>query len=133
MGPTNIMMEVTSICDWMGVTSNTAYLILESLNVPLFRVGNRAFFNLYSLDKVLYYLNRMGGPGYIAPGSTLKDSGRYKKGKFKVIPTRITEEDVLNMKDPEFEAEWMATGPQGRTKAKYKRKPTNAVASPSVS
>ena len=87
---------------------------LRALGVPLFYdKENNTFFNLYTLEKILFYLLRVGGDGFAAPGSIYRMKQHYKGAKYPPC-LQVTEEDIQEMNSPEVAAERLATGPKGK-------------------
>jgi len=110
VGPANALMEIETLEDWLGISRATVCRLLRSLKVPLFHVGRKSFYNLHTLERVLFYLNRLGGSGYAAPGSLFKTKNMHKSKAYEQPALEITEDDLRQMGEPIFLAEWMATG-----------------------
>lgn len=104
-------MEVAVFEDWLKLSRATAYKLLRALRIPLLHIGDNSFFNLYTLDRVLFYLNRLSGPGFAAPGSTFKAKNKHKDPNLGHPCLEITDADLAAMQDPVFVAEWLAIGP----------------------
>lgn len=104
-------MEVAVFEDWLALNRATAYKLLRALRIPLLHIGNNSFFNLHTLDRVLFYLNRLTGRGFAAPGSTFKAKNKHRNPVYGAPLLEITEADLKAMQDPIFVAEWLAFGP----------------------
>ena len=102
-------------------TSRQAALILKSLKIPILYIGNEAYYNLYMLDKVLYYASRMGGEGFAAPGTVEKQKGR------SMAMFQINDEDMAIINSLDFTIEWLTmsyfrlSGRPGKLKAIVKQ------------
>jgi len=88
--------------------------ILKALGIRFFYHNKQVFFNLYTLEKVMNYLLRAGGPGFAAPGSTLRVKQRHKS---MVSPPllQIDEVHIEEMSKSLITAERLATGPRGKS------------------
>lgn len=60
------------------------------------------------------YLLRAGGPGFAAPGSTLRVKQRHKEMKSPPL-LQVTDTHIKNMNKPAVAAERLATGPKGKS------------------
>jgi len=110
IGTANQLTEVKYLSTWLGLHRKTAFQLLRRLRVPLIYIGKDAYFNLHTLDRVLYYLNRLAGVGFAAPGSTFKNKKQYRKTNTEHPSFEITAKDIKAMSDPVFVAEWLAIG-----------------------
>lgn len=108
-----MLCDVSVLEDRWGCSRHAATLLLKKLRIPLMHVQKQAFFNMYTLEKVVFFLTRFGGRGFIAPGSETKRQGRYVGGS---VPTEISDEDVKEMGSALFIAEFAAQS-QRHTKA----------------
>ncbi len=114
VGPANHLVEITVLMRWLGLKKGAANKLLRVLWVPVIHVGHEAYFNLNTLDKVIYYLTRHASCGFAAPGSEFKNKMKHADGLVKVA---IDSDDLKTMQSPEFLKEWKsATGKttQGR-------------------
>jgi hypothetical protein len=98
--------------------------ILALFNVPIiYQRDGRKMFNLYTLEKVMSYLTRLGGRGFALPGSTMRDQNLYEKA-YKDLPEeekplkQIGEHEISEMNRSKIVAESMATGPRATEGAK---------------
>ncbi len=94
--------------------------IFTLLGIPLLRDKTRILFNIYTLEKVLNFLTRMGGRGFVLPGSVYKNTTQYvnvREGMAvdEMPLMEITNKEIQQMEDPEIEAERMATGRSNAT------------------
>lgn len=112
VGNSNRLTEVTILQEQWGMTRRSALSLLRTLRIPVFHVGNEGFFNFHTFEKVIFYLTRFGGPGFAAPGSVYKEKDKYKNPKLGTVSITLTDEDIENMKQPLFIAEFMSCGPR---------------------
>lgn len=112
IGKSNYLIEVAQFEQWMGLTRVTAFKTLRSLRVPLTHIGKQSYFNLHTLDRVLFYFNRLSGEGFAAPGSTFKNKNKHKSKSLGCPRIEVTDADIEKMSEPGFVAEWLATGSQ---------------------
>jgi hypothetical protein len=131
IGFSNFLYEVDAFARWLGVSRASAMALLKDIKVPVIYVKKRIFFNIYTLDRVLYYLSRLTSPGYAAPGSNFKTKlcdrklRRKKRGsaplKAEDLPRlELTDADIEYMtSDARFIAEWQACNPYGRGLPSY--------------
>jgi len=106
MGNSNLLAEVEVLVDTWGVTRRAAFALLKALKVPLLHMTDEVFFNMYALEKVVFYLSRHGGTGFSAPGSNHKNHNRKNLSRKTPIKVSITDDDLVIMESPEFIAEW---------------------------
>ena len=110
LGSANLLAEVGELVDRWGVTRQAAFRLLRALHVPLLHITNEAYFNMYALEKVIYYLSRHGATGFSAPGSDYKNKDRAKMTHLGDTKVEITDKDIKVMATPLFIAEWQAMG-----------------------
>lgn len=107
LGPSNELIELEVICEWLDLSRKEAAATMRNLRVPCMRVGKkRCYYNHMAIDKAFYYINRLGSPvpKFATSGSPAGPNWRF----------RLNDDDLKAMNDPLFVAEWLATGPQGR-------------------
>ena len=75
--------------------------MLEYLKIPILYLGKERWYNLYALDKVLYYLSRVGGGGFVGPGTNAKNSGKTP------FLRELTDEDIKVINSVDFTIEWL--------------------------
>ena len=56
-----------------GISRSKAHRLCKNLHVPLIYIGDNILFNESTLTRMLYYLTKVGGKGFAAPGSNYKD------------------------------------------------------------
>jgi hypothetical protein len=106
IGKTNHMVEVSVLERWLLLSRKAAFSLLRALHIPLIHTSNKSFFNLSSLDRALYYLSRINGPGFACPGSVFKEKGiRKGPGAPRIA---LTDDDMQVIESAEFMAEWLA-------------------------
>jgi len=114
IGSSNMLMELGEAVKFFPNSTRIQLgNILKSLGIPFFHHNQQVFFNLYTLEKVINYLLRAGGPGFAAPGSTLRVKQRHKEMK-KPPLLQITEKNLDEMSASLITAERLATGPKGK-------------------
>ena len=98
--------------------------IFEILGIPFLYCRKRTLmFNVYSLEKVINYVTRLGGRGFAFPGSYVRMKGRFEKS-WKTKPEHkkpllfITEEHAAHMNTALIAAERLSTGPRATNKDK---------------
>lgn len=118
IGGATILVELDTLKAWFGLNRQSGYAFLSALKVPLVHIRNNAYFNLYQLDKALFYVTHIGNKNFASPGSKPKVQGRAKRmNKYDI---EITDEDLKRMETPEFIAEFYATSPISKTRSSYK-------------
>lgn len=100
------LAELDRLCRILQIPRGTATRLCRTLGIPLVYIGNCTYYSEASLEKVMFVLSRVGGPGFAAPGSEYKTSG--KKG----VPTKIDENIQKQFEDPAILVEMTAA--QGR-------------------
>lgn len=108
LGNSNLLAEVGVLMERWLVTRQAAFRLLRALRVPMLHIKGQAYFNMYALEKAIYYLSRHSGTGFAAPGSDYKNKDRHKNKSLGNVSIELTDEDVDAMDDPVFVAEWLA-------------------------
>ena len=109
LGNSNLLAEVGVLVEKWDITRNAAFRLLRAVKVPLLHIAGRAYFNMYALEKVIYYLSKHGSSGFAAPGSDYKNKDRHKNESLGNVKVEITDKDLEAMDDPIFIAEWQVT------------------------
>ena len=82
------LREIQHLCYAFNLSRQQGVRLLNSLRVPIFYVGANAFFSQYTLEKVFYFMLKLGGSGFAAPGSDKKAKGRGQ------VPVTITDDFI---------------------------------------
>ena len=72
------MAPISSLIRQFGMTRGTATKLLTCLRVPIMWLGTEGYFLVSALVEALFHMLDLGGPGFVAPGSTIKTEGRYR-------------------------------------------------------
>ena len=102
-------------------THNQLLRIFENLAIPLIHDRSRVSFNLYTLERVLYYLTKPGGKGIALGGSDYRNSTRYRRrqlNKEDNVLTKITDKEVEEIYSAKMETERLASGQKASTAAR---------------
>jgi len=97
--------SVASLSLTLRMTQQSAFSFLRKLHVPLVAIGKNSFFHISSLERALFYAARFGGPGFVAPGSYAKSTGKWKNKPGYQGPSRLTLEDIKKAQSEEVERE----------------------------
>ncbi len=108
LGNSNLLAEVSVLVERWHVTKQAAFRLLRALRVPMLHIAGQAYFNMYSLEKAIYYLSRHASMGFAAPGSEYKNKDRHKNKKLGDVRIELTDSDIEEMGSAEFIAEWLA-------------------------
>jgi len=116
--------SIRSLMDLIGARKlSTASHFLRSLRIPIIYIGEEGYFSLSTLERALFYVSRPGSVGFIAPGSSYRNRGRYAyrlrhKGADPPGVLSLTEEDAVKMNDPKYEREMEAVAKHRATNVK---------------
>ena len=108
LGDSNLLAEVCVLVERWDVTRQSIFRLLRAMRVPMLHIQKKAYFNMYALEKAVYYLSRHGGSGFAAPGSDYKNKDRHKMKHLGNITIELTDEDMHKMGNSIFVAEWLA-------------------------
>jgi len=121
------LVELSYLETVFGISRRTAALYLKALRIKPVYIGKQVLFSLSTLKRLLFVLNRPGGPGFIFPGSKMKNSPRV--GKNPEYLTKVTDEILEQAADPAILAEM--AGASGRDSGILKQfVPKNPVGRP---
>jgi hypothetical protein len=73
--------ELSYMAAAFGISRVKARTLCKSLHVPLIYIGDSVLFNESTLTRILYYLTKVGGKGFAAPGSRYKDKCNHIRDK----------------------------------------------------
>ena len=125
VGTSVLLMEIGDAARIFPNRSHRQLLyIMELFGVPLIHdKEGRVFFNLYSLEKVLNYVTRVGGRGFALPGSNYRDCTLYReKAKRRAregeVLAKVGEKEREEMNSFPLEVERLATGPRAPRQSK---------------
>jgi len=104
--PSFRLAELDRLCRILEISRWAATRFCRVLKVPLIYIGHRAYYNEFALERVIYVLTRVGGPGFAAPGSYHKNVGK------KDVPVELDEDLQKQFEDPVVLMEMIAA--QGR-------------------
>ena len=108
LGNSNLLAEVGTLVERWHVTRQAAFRLLRALRVPMLHIKDQAYFNMFALEKAIYYLSRHSGDGFAAPGSEYKNKDRHKNKKLGDIRIELTDKDLEEMNSSLFMAEYLA-------------------------
>jgi len=114
-------LEVT-----LGITRNAAMRYLNALRIKPFYFGDKIYFNLMSLKRILFVLSKPDGEGFVAPGSKQKNKPGIKKKPGYLF--EVTDEIIAQASKPEILSEMAACS--GRSPDLLKKFVTNPVGRP---
>ena len=75
VGDSVILHLVNTIADWFGISVKACHETMRFLRVPPIAVGRYTYYSAHAIERALFGLSRLGGPGFAFPGSTLKKRG----------------------------------------------------------
>lgn len=105
--PSFRLQELDTLCKFFQVERATAAQLCKSMRVPLFYVGDCAYYNEFALERAIYILTRSGGPGFVAPHSSPK-----MRGTLVGVPREVSDSLQQEIESPATTVE--LTSAQGR-------------------
>lgn len=104
------LVELSYLETVFGISRRTASLYLKALMIKPVYIDKQILFSLPTLKRLLFVLSRPGGPGFIFPGSRMKNNPRVVKNSDYL--TEVTDEILKQAADPAILAEM--AGASGR-------------------
>lgn len=120
------LVELKYLETILGISRNAAMRYLKALKIKPFYFGKEVYFSLVTLNRILFVLSKPGAAGFVAPGSSKKNSPRVagKPGFLFEVNDGILEQAAR----PETLAEMAAAS--GRQPDILKKYLTNPVGRP---
>lgn len=100
VGNSTELVSVRSLEHEFQISRRAAIDMLTALRVKPVFIGAHAYFSIQALDSALFYVTMLGGPGFVAPGSLIKDK-RGTKSLAKYAQ-ELTDKDVATMHTQTF-------------------------------
>ena len=121
------LVELSYLQTVFGISRRTASLYLKALRIKPVYIDKQVLFSLPTLKRILFVLCRPGGPGFIFPGSKMKNNPRVIKNPEYL--TEVTDRILEQAADPSILAEM--AGAAGRDSGILKQFiPKNPVGRP---
>lgn len=89
LAPAVVMVPIRELAETLNVSENSAGRILKALKVPFAYFGKHRYFLQQALEEALFVALELGGPGFIASGSTEKAHGKCKDGVLELDMNQI--------------------------------------------
>ena len=104
-----------------GHTHGRLLKVFQCLRIPLIHDRDQISFNLYTLERVLYYLLRPGGGGIALSGSEYRNSTRFRRKDLAIkdnVILEIGDTEVEEIYSAKVETERLAAGPRASSAAR---------------
>jgi hypothetical protein len=99
------LVEVSHLESTFNIDHKTALLYLKALRINPVYIGQKAFFSISALNRIMYVISRPGSPGFLFPCSKGKQNQRLKEQGYL---TEITDEMLEAASSPTVMAEMAA-------------------------
>jgi hypothetical protein len=106
------VVDIRYLQKLFGITRRSALKYLHVLQIEPFYIGKDAYFSLSTFKRILFVLSKPGAPGFVFPGSAMKNNPRIRKDGAPQI-TRVTQEILDKAADPRTIAEMTTLSGRG--------------------
>lgn len=129
IGDTIRLESIARLSATLRCTPSAAVDFCNRYHIPVIRINQTTYYNLPSLETVLFYLLRPGTCHMVMGPSKYKGPDKFMPACYNSFPrkTELNEEDDQHLTDPVFHAEMILSSPKVRRKALFTAAVSNAM------